>query len=191
MNIPGKIRAGTTVKWRDDGTSDPFGDPIQSTDGWTLKYYLRTNTPTEGHTATATAYGTGWQTEISATDSADFIAGDWFFNAEVSKGAEKYVIGSGQFTVSEALSYTGASIPALNGKSQAVQDLEAVDAALRMITTGRSKEYTIGDRTFKSIDIPDLVMWRDRLKDIVNREQKADKMANQKGNPHAMYVRFF
>ena len=191
-DLPSEIIAGTTVEWVDEATTAGIDETISSPD-WTLEYFLRTNTSSEGHIATGTQYSnsTGWQFTISATDSAGFIAGDWFFNAEVSKGAEKYVIGSGQFTVSEALSYTGASIPALNGKSQAVQDLEAVDAALRLITTGRSKEYTIGDRTFKSIDIPDLIMWRDRLKDIVNREQKADKMANQKGNPHAMYVRFF
>jgi len=188
MNIPSKIRAGATIKWRDDSSVDPFGDAIQSTDGWSLVYYLRTNTASEGHTTTGTTYGTGWEFTVSATASANFDAGDWYFTAEFSKGADKYTR-SGQFEVLPSLVYTGTP-GAFDGRSQAVKDLEDVDAAIRAIATGRSKEYTIGDRTFKSLDLSELRMWRGDLKAIIGREEKAEKIANGLGNPHSMYVRF-
>ena len=38
MNIPSNIRAGVTVKWREESSSDPFDNPISSHD-WTAKYY--------------------------------------------------------------------------------------------------------------------------------------------------------
>ena len=74
MNIPKKIYAGTTIKWRDDSAVGPLDESITSAD-WTLTYYLRTNTNHEGHTVVGTSYGTGWEFAISATDSAAFDAG--------------------------------------------------------------------------------------------------------------------
>ena len=144
MSIPASFRSGSTIKWRDDAVSDPFGEPMQSTDGWALKYYIRTNAAL-GHTATGTAYGTGWEFTISATDSAGFDAGDWFWNCEVSKGSEKYVVGSGALEVLQALAYTGTP-GALQGKSQTEQDLDAIQSAIRtLVSGGVVKEYSITD----------------------------------------------
>ena len=83
MNIPKKIYAGTTIKWRDDSAVGPLNESITSgTGNWSLTYYLRTNTNHEGATVVGTPYGTGWEFTISATDSAGFDAGNWFFYAE-------------------------------------------------------------------------------------------------------------
>ena len=96
MNIPKKIYAGTTIKWRDDSAVGPLNESITSgTGNWTLTYYLRTNVTHEGHTVVGTSYGTGWEFTISATDSAAFDAGDWFFYAEATKGSEKFTLGNG------------------------------------------------------------------------------------------------
>jgi len=53
VNIPATIRAGDTVKWRDDASVDAFGNAVTS-GTWTLTYYLRTNTASEGATITGT-----------------------------------------------------------------------------------------------------------------------------------------
>ena len=189
MNIPSNIRQGVTVKWREDSSSDPFDNPITSPD-WTAKFYLRTNVNLEGHTVTGTEYGGGWEFSIAHGDTANFDAGVWYWQFEVTKGAEKFLLGSGQLTVLQTLSYTGNNPAALDGRTQAVKDLEDVETAIRAIATGRSKEYIIGDRTFKSLDLAELRKWRADLRNIVVREQKAEMMANGLGNPHAMYVRF-
>lgn len=190
MNIPASIRAGSTVKWRESSQVDPFGDALQSTDSWVMKFYLRTNTASEGHTATGSTYGTGWQIEISASDSSAFDAGDWFWNCEVSKGSEKYIVGSGALEILQTLAYTGTP-GAVQAKSQIQQDLEAIQSAIRtLVSGGVIKEYSIGGRSLKKYDLSDLMALESRLKFQLSREQKAELIKNGLGNPHAMYVRF-
>ena len=190
MKIPASIRANSTIKWRESSQVDPFGDPIQSTDSWVMKFYLRTNTASEGHTVTGSTYETGWQFEISASDSSAFDAGDWFFNCEVSKGADKYIVGSGALEVLQALAYTGTP-GALQGKSQLQQDYEAVESAIRtLISGGVVKEYSIGGRSLKKYELNDLVALKSSLRFELNRQQKKELIKNGQGNPHHLLVRF-
>ena len=189
MNIPSEIRAGDTVKWRDDPTTDVFGNDINSA-SWTLKYYLRTNTASEGHISTGSVYQQGWEFTISATDSAGFDAGTWYFQAIAEKGSEKITLGSGRLTVEAALEYSG--IPgAFDGRSQAKKDLEAVQTAIRTLLAGGAvQEYKIGNRNLKRYDLADLIQLEGRLKAEVKREEQAELMANGLGNPRNMFVRF-
>ena len=190
MNIPASIRADSTIKWRESSQVDPFGDPIQSTDSWVMKFYLRTNTASEGHTATGSTYGTGWEFSISASDSSAFDAGDWFWNCEVSKGSDKYIVGSGALEVLQALSYTGTP-GAIQAQSQTQQDLESVKSAIRtLVSGGVVKEYSIGGRSLKKYDLGELRALETQLKYELKREEKADLIRNGLGNPHQMFVRF-
>jgi len=189
MNIPGTIRAGSTAKWKDSSTIDPFDETISAPD-WTLKYYLRTNSGTNGwHTATAVQDGTGWKTTITATDTTSFTVGDWFWTAEFSKGAEKFTR-SGQLEVLQSLVYTGVNPGAIDNRSQAKKDLDAVTTAIRVLTTDAGAEYSIGGRTFKKVNLPDLIARETQLKFMVNKEDQANLIANGKGNPFTMYARF-
>lgn len=188
MNIPKQLYAGTTLKWRDNGASGPLNESITSAD-WALTYYLRTNANQEGHTVIGTSYGTGWEFTISATDSAGFDAGSWFFNAEASKGSEKFTLGSGRLEVFASLAYTGQP-GAFDGRTQAEQDLDAVTSAIRSIIADKAAEYSIGNRTFKRIDLAELRVRESQLKAIVARERKAAMVANGLGDPHSLYVRF-
>ena len=65
-DLPSEIIAGTTIEWVDEATTAGIDETISSPD-WTLEYYLRTNTSSEGHTATGTQYSesTGWQFTIT------------------------------------------------------------------------------------------------------------------------------
>ena len=191
MNIPGTIRAGATVKWKDSSTTDPFDETISAPD-WTLKYYLRTNAAANGfHTATAVqdSTSTGWKTTISATDTASFTVGDWYWTDEFSKGAEKFTR-SGQLEVLQSLVYAGGNPGAIDNRSQAKKDLDAVTTAIRVLTTDAGQEYSIGGRTYKKVNLPDLIARESQLKFIVNKEDQANLIANGKGNPFTMYARF-
>ena len=189
MSIPASFRSGSTIKWRDDAVSDPFGEPMQSTDGWSLKYYIRTNAAL-GHTATGTEFGTGWEFTISATSTASLTAGDYFWQSEASKGAEKYEIGTGQLEILQSLTYTG-NATAINDKSQIQQDLEAIQSAIRtLVSGGVVKEYSIGGRSLKKYELSDLMTLESRYKFQLKREQKAQDIANGLGNPHQILVRF-
>ena len=189
MTIPSQIRAGDTVKWRDDASADNFGDPIDSSD-WTLTYYLRTNTATEGATVVGSAYGTGWEFTLSAATSAGFVAGDWFWQAIAEQGAEKVTLGAGQLEVLAALDYSGTP-GAFDGRTQLEQDLDAVQAAIRaLISGGAVKQYSIGGRSLTKYELKDLLALESHLKAQVKREQAAQLQANGLGNPHNLFVRF-
>ena len=189
MNIPSTIRAGDTVKWRDDASVDVFGNEITSSD-WTLKYYLRTNTASEGATSTGSAYGTGWEFTLAASTTADFDAGNWYWTAVATKGSEVITLGNGSLTVEAALTYSGTP-GAYDGRTQAQKDLDAVQAAIRAIVDGGViQEYRIGTRNLKKYDLPDLIQLEGKLKAEVKREQQAELIANGLGNPRNMFVRF-
>jgi hypothetical protein len=189
VNIPAQIRAGDTVKWRDDASTDVFGNAVTSS-SWTLTYYLRTNTASEGATVVGAAYGQGWEVTIAASTSAGFDAGQWYWQAIATAGAEKLTLGSGQLEVLAALQYAGTP-GAFDGRSQAQQDLDAVQGAIRSIVAGGAvAEYTIGSRKLKKMEMADLLALESKLKAEVKREQAATLMANGLGNPHNLFVRF-
>lgn len=189
MKIPAQIRAGDTIKWRDDAGVDNLGNEITST-SWTLTYYLRTNTASEGATVVGSAYGTGWELTIAAATSAGFDAGQWYWQAIATSGSEKVTLGAGQLEVLAALSYTGTP-GAVDGRTQLEQDLAAVQAAIRsLISGGAVQQYSIGNRSLSRYSLSDLMALESKLKAEVKREQMAQLMANGLGNPHNLFVRF-
>ena len=188
MNIPSIITQSTTSIWRDDSAVVPIDRTATSAD-WALKYYLRTNSPAVGHTVTGSAYNTGWEFTISSTDSGNFEAGDWTWQAVISKGSESFELGRGLFTVKKSYIYTGTPT-GLDGRSQAKKDLDSVKAAIRHIIDNKASEYTIGDRTFKYADLSELRKRESQLKAECVREDKADMIAQGLGNPHKLFVRF-
>ena len=190
MNIPAQIRAGDTVKWRDDAGRDNLGNAITSGGGWTLTYYLRFDKTHEGATVVGTAYGTGWEFAIAQGTSAGFDAGQWYWQAEATKSGEHVTLGAGQLEVLAGLSYTGLP-SAFDGRTQAQKDLDAVQAAIRSIVSGGAvAEYTIGNRRLKKLEMADLLALESNLKAAVKREQAAQLQANGFGNPHNLFVRF-
>lgn len=168
---------------------DAFGNAISS-GTWTLTYYLRTNTASEGATVAGTAYGQGWEVTLSASTTNGFDAGQWYWQAIATAGSEKFTLGAGQLEVLAALQYAGTP-GAFNGLSQAQQDLAAVQAAIRaMVAGGAVAEYTIGSRRLKKLPLTELLQLEAKLKADVKREQAAELAANGLGNPHNLFVRF-
>ena len=190
MPIPKQVRAGDLIQWRDNSTVDVFGEPISSPD-WTVTYYLRTNTSSEGSTVSSTAYTDGWQFSIASATSAAFDVGDWYFQAVADKsGAEKQTRFTGRFEVLAALSYSGTPA-AYDGRSQVNKDLDLVESAIRsLLNNGVIQEYKIGSRTAKKYDLSELLVLKAALKAELVREQAAEKIANGLGNPRAVHVRF-
>jgi hypothetical protein len=188
VQIPATIRAGDTVRWRDEASTDNLGNAIDS-GSFVLTYYLRTNTASEGATVVGVPSGTGWEFTLTAATSVGFDAGQWFWQAIATSGSDKVTLGAGQLQVLAALDYTGTP-GAFDGRSQAQIDLDAVQTAIRTIVSGRSKQYSIGSRSFTSLDLSELMERESRLKSDVKREQMADLIANGLGNPHNLFVRF-
>ena len=189
MNIPSLIRAGDTIVWDDVATKDNLGNLVTSTD-YSLTYYLRTNSSSNGAIVAAVPNNLGWRSTIASSVSTGFVTGTWYFQAVASKTGSTLTIGSGQFTVEPSLAYAGAA-GAYDGRSQAEKDLEAVTGAIRsMISGGAVQRYLIAGRELWKIPMQDLLLLQSRLKAEVAREKKAEMIANGLGNPHSVYVRF-
>jgi hypothetical protein len=182
---------GDTVKWRDDASADVFGNAITSTGGWTLTYYIRFNRNNHGATAVGSAYGSGWEFTLSSATTGGFHEDDTgYWQAVATKAGESITLGAGQFEVDPNLYYTGTPA-AVDNRSQAQTDLDAVQAAIRaMVSGGAVAEYSIGSRRLKKMALADLMQLESSLKAEVKREQAASLIANGLGNPHNLFVRF-
>ena len=189
MTVPATIRAGTTVGWVEPPAVDLDGNAATSA-SWTLISYLRTNTASEGATVTGTARADGgWDMAITATTSSAFDAGTWYWETRATSGATVLTVGSGTTLVLPGLNYAGTP-GAFNGQSQAEQDLVAVQAAIRALVSKGAKQYSIGSRSFTSIDLGQLMEREAQLKAIVARERAAEKVAAGLGDPRSLFVRF-
>ncbi len=188
MTIPLVFTAGDTVRWRDDPGVNWLNESVSNTD-YTFKYYLRSLFGSL--IVTGTNYGLGWEFVISATESATLNAGIWTFHGVASKaGGDDVTLQRGRLKVEASLVYTGTTPVRFDSRTTAEIDLENVKEAIRQIVINKAAEYTIGDRTFKYIDLAELRRRESQLKAEVVREQKADMIASGKGDPHKYYVRF-
>ena len=189
-DLPSIIVAGTTIEWVDEATTAGINKTISSPD-WTLEYYLRTNTASEGHTVTGTQYAnsTGWQFTISATDSAGFAAGNWCWVASAFKSSDVFEIGSGELEVKQSLQYSGTPT-AIDNRTQTEKDLDAVTACIRALIEDKAQEYSIGNRTFKRINIAELRAREAELKSRVATEKRYSYISQGLGDPKNLYVRF-
>ncbi len=186
-DFPTVVTANTTIKWRDEATTVPFDVTVSSSNGWTLTYYLRTNTFGEGHIAVGSAYNSGWEFTIAASDTVNFDSGNWIYEAIATKGIEKFSLGSNKFTVKESLIYTGSPAK-IDRRTQNQIDRDNVIAALRKFNDGAT-EYSIGNRTYKRVDMDKL---RTRLADlntICLREERAEKLSQGIGTGLKLNVR--
>ena len=188
MTFPTQIRAGDTLQWRTDEALTPLGDPIRSADGWALTTYVRFPVAAGATQATGATYGTGWESTVSAGLTSLFPAatrGSW--QSVASKAGVEHTIGAGSFDVLASLSMAGA----VDNRSQARRDLDSVQAAIRKITQGGgTQEITIGSQRKKRYSLTELIALESKLQGDVVREEAAQGIANGKGNPYNVFVRF-
>ena len=186
MTVPASIVAGSTVQWV-ELPATVFDNPATSST-WTLTVTFRTNTAGEGATAAGTARADGgWDVALSATTTESWDAGTWYWQKKLTSGAVVVVIGS--TSVVPSLAYTGDPT-AFDGRSQAEQDLDAVQAAIRAIVSKGAKQYSIGNRSYTSNDLGLLMQREAQLKAIVARERAAERIAQGLGDPRNLFVRF-
>jgi hypothetical protein len=189
VTVPASITAGSTVQWIEPAATDPAGDPATSA-SWTLNITFRTNTASEGATVTGSARSDGgWDVALSAALTTGWADGTWYWQRKITSGSDVVITGSGTTTVLPSLDYTGDP-GAFDGRSQAEQDLDAVQAAIRALIARGSKAYSIGSRSYTANDLGQLMQREAQLKAIVARERAAEKAAQGLGDPSTMFVRF-
>lgn len=187
--VPDTIYAGDTVIFDVPAFTDSIGTEIASS-AYTLTWYARTNTASEGATITGVAESTGWRVTVPSSTTAGFDAGLWTWQAIATSGSVQYTAGRGQFTVKATLEYSGDPT-AFDDRSRAQIDLDYVQAAIRTLAQGGVvQEYTIGGRSLKRYKMAELLQLRDALQAEVDRERRAEKVKQGLGNPGVTRVRF-
>lgn len=187
--VPELIYAGDTVIFDVPEFTDSIGTTVSS-GTYTLKWYARTNTASEGTTITGAAESTGWRVTVPASTTLGFDAGLWTWQAIATYSTLQYTAGRGQFTVKGSAAYTGTP-GAFDDRSRAEIDLSYVETAIRTLSQGGMvQEYTIGNRNLKRYKMPELLQLRDVLKAEVDRERRAEKIRQGLGNPGVARVRF-
>ena len=186
-SFPAVITAATTVTWEDGSATVGFDESATSPD-WTLTYYLRTNTASEGATVVGSAYSSGWRFTIASSVTTNFDKGDWIWAAVASKGSESYQLATGEFKVKQSLVYTGTPA-ALDNRTQNEIDRDNIKAALRKFSDG-AQEYSVGGRTYKRVDIEKLHIELNRINQEIFRENDAEKIKQGLGSGKRVFVRF-
>ena len=187
--VPDLIYAGDTVIFDVPSFTNSIGTVIDS-GTYTLKFYARTNTASEGTTITGTTEGDGWRITIPASTTTDFDAGLWTWQAVATYDSKQYTAGRGQFTVKATAVYSGTP-GAFDDRSRAEIDLEKVDAAIRTLSTGGMvQEYSIGGRSLRRYKMTELLELRSTLQNEVAMERRREKIRQGLGNPGLAKVRF-
>lgn len=189
ISVPEIIYAGDTIIFDVPAFTDPVGENVDS-GTYTLVWYARTNTASEGASITGVAEADGWRITVPSSTTTGFDAGLWTWQAIATSESLQYTAGRGQFTVKATLEYSGTP-GAFDDRSRAEIDLEKVEAAIRTLAEGGVvQEYTIGNRSLKRYKMGELLQLRDALKAEVDRERRAEKVRQGLGNPGVTRVRF-
>ena len=183
--IPEQFRAGDFVTWTE--TEAPAGTTA-------ITAYLRTNAAS-GAAITATSNGDGtFAFTISSTVTTGLLPGDYRVQFLATVGGQPRSYRESRTTVLRSLAFTG-SATSIDLRSQLEKDLADVEQAIRVLVGG-AQEYAIGlgtangGRKVRRADLAELIKWRDSLRaDLVKEQSKLD-IANGKGNPNKLYVRF-
>jgi hypothetical protein len=187
--VPDLIYAGDTVVFDVPAFRDSIGTSIDS-GTYTLTWFARTNTASEGATIVGVTEGDGWRVTVPAATTTNFNAGLWTWQAIATYSTLTYTAGRGQFTVKATASYTGTP-GAFDDRSRAEIDLDYVEAAIRTLAQGGMvQEYTIGGRSLRRYKMQELLQLRDTLKNEIALERKREKIRQGLGNPGLAKVRF-
>lgn len=185
MNIFSSLTAGDSARWNDDAITDSLGRRMTSAD-WMLTYRLR---GPFALSIVAQPDGDGWQTVLTATASADLLPGAYSWAAILTKEDERVTIGSGSCEIKQDLSAADAALDVRTVAKKALEDCEKALATFNS-TGGKVKKYTIGPREMEFQTLADLMQLLNYWKLRVNHEVAADSVANGRGNPSTLLVRF-
>lgn len=191
INEPSEITIGETLKWRKTLAG------YQASDGWELKYYFRgagNGLDIEG-SSFVVADGNSWLVTIPAESvdadpsTSNLTAGIYYWQAWVTKGAERYLVDGGQLVVKPNLFDPEIGL-AFDGRSENEAMLGAVKLALGKVAAKNTAEYSIAGRMKRQHSIADLIVLHDRLVGLVNQERQAEAL--RKGSPFLtnIYTRF-
>jgi hypothetical protein len=181
---PADLYTGDRVKWLETSA------PAEAT---ALKVWLRSTTAGAGLELNGTAADGGWEVVITEQATSAMAPGAWDLQVVATVDGAPLTVRRGSLTVRRGLAFTGTP-GTFDDRSQAERDLDAVEEAIRALTTG-AQEYQIGSlgnggRKVVRADLAELIKWRDRLAAQVAQEKRAQALASGTATSRKIRVAF-
>lgn len=174
---PDSITKGDSVIWRKSLADYPATS-------WTLTYYIRGAAALD---ITATADGSAYVISISAAQTDTLSAGDYWWQAVATSGAQQVTVASGVITVRPSLSDLAAGY---DGRSHVKKVLDALEATLEDKATLDQLSYSIQGRSLSKMSPEDLYRWRDKYARMYAQELEQQRIARGLKSRRKVQIRF-
>lgn len=157
--IPKRLTVGESVSWKWSDTDFPATS-------WTLTYTL-INAGKQLQ-ITATADGSDHLVEVTAGVSANYLPGDYEWQAHVDDGAdERYQVGSGVITIDNDFA---ANAYGVDNRSHVKKVLDALEASIEGRASKTQVQQTVGGVQIAHISLEDQIRLRDKYHAKYQRE---------------------
>jgi len=177
---PDDFIAGDTVKWT-KSVSD-----YKPEDSWVLTYYFIKSGEQQKVTATDNGDSKHLVT-LTAAVTADWVPGEYKWQAVVTKTTERYPVDSGSLTVNRDFAQ---DISGHDSRTYWETVLENVKAVLEDRATKDQSSYTIHGRQLSRTPMGDLLALYSRAEGEVAKEKRAEAIANGNGHSGKILTRF-
>lgn len=167
---PSALVAGTAATWKKE---DPDYTP---SDGYTLTYYFRGNATSASFNVVADTSTSGdyWEATITSAKTQGLPAGAYGWQAQISDGTNKHVIGSGVLTLKANLADTSEPY---DPRSEVKKTLDIINQAIQDKVFRDQASYSIAGRSLNRIPLPELIQLRDKYAQMYGDELRAERVA--------------
>lgn len=161
---PSVITAGDTVTWR------RYFSDYSAAEGWTLSYALVNSAGQI--TFSATADNDSHLVEVSAATSAAWAAGEYDWQAYLTKATERYAAGQGRVTIRANFAAAAAG---LDARGHARKVLDALKSTMEGKASSDQLAMSIRGRSISRMSAAELIKWLDFYEKQVAREDQEER----------------
>lgn len=180
MNEPTQIRAGDTKTWTESG-----GD-YKASDGWTLKYALRSSVGSIDITSTAS--GDDHLVALTAAVTTNYTAGIYQYQAYVENAdsSARHTLYTGSIEILANLVTAGA----IDTRSHIRKVFEAIKALLEGRSSKEYDSYQIAGRNITLLKPEELIKWYHHYETLLKQEEAAERVGRGEDFGGQIAVRF-
>lgn len=175
--------AGSTTTWKKE---DPDYAP---SDGFTLTYHFRGNAVGASFSVVATTSTSGdyWEATITNAKTEGLPVGAYGWQAQISDGTNKHVIGSGTLLLQADFADTDAPY---DPRSQTKRILDAIEATIEGRASSDQLSYSIAGRSLTKMSPADLITLRSHYASLYAQELRAERVAQGESFFRTVKTRF-
>lgn len=181
---PYEVIAGDTWKW-DKSLAD-----YKPSDSWALSYSFRSKTGTGFNiSASANSANDGWNIVVAKTTTTSYSAGEYDWQAYVSKGTERFFVDSGKLVILTNLN-AAATSSTTDLRSHAKKMVDTIQSVLEGRIDSDVENYSIGGRSITKIPVTELIAILATYEEKLEEEQKKRRLDNKHGSGRTIKARF-